>query len=135
MSFDRKHALAFAAGLLFAAGTALAAPSTAGNNELAKPATARTTDLGNGASALTYWVDDANGRQVVTTVDTLIPDATGRGEDHHAIVRFSAHLLPGQSQLVSVPTVAGAEPQELQIRRSAAGIEITRVSANAPAVD
>src|ERR1700731_604335 len=88
MSFDRKFAFAFAAGMLLAAGTA-----GAGSLESARPATASTIDLGGGASALTYWTDDADGRQVVTTIDTLVRDETG--EDHHAVVRFSAHPLPG----------------------------------------
>ena len=136
MSFDHKFAFAFVAGILLAAGTA-----SAGTGELAQPTTAKTVDLGNGASALTYWVDDANGREVVTTVDTLVHDETGRGEDRHSIVRFSAHLLPGQVQTVSVPSESAAQPQELQIRRSAQGIEVSRVSANvvaarpAPTVD
>jgi len=124
MSLDHKFAFAFVAGILLAAGTAYA-------GEVAKPATAQTTYLGNGASALTYWIDDADGRQVVTTVDTPFVDENG--DDRHAIVRFSAHLLPGQSETVSVPSFGAAQPQELQIRRSAQGqgVEITRTQTTA----
>lgn len=136
MSFDRKFALAFAAGILLAAS-----PAGAKAWEAVQPAAASTIDLGGGASALTYWVDDADGRHVVTTVDTVIPDETGRGEDRHSVVRFSAVLLPGQIQTVSVPSLGTAQPQELQLRRSDKGIEIDRVSAkiasarNVPAVN
>jgi hypothetical protein len=136
MSFDRKFAFAFAAGFLMAAS-----PAGAKAQEAVQPATASTIDLGGGASALTYWVDDADGRHVVTTVDTAIPDETGRGGDRHSVVRFSAVLLPGQVQTVSVPSLGTAQPQELQLRRSDKGVEIDRVPAkiasarNAPAVN
>ena len=126
MSFNRKFAFAFTTGILLAAG----AP-TAWAQEITQPATAGTVDLGGGTSALAYWVDDADGRNVVTTVDTTVRDATGQAEDRHAVVRFSAHLLPGQAQTVSVPSFGAEQPQELQIRRSAQGIEVVRVSANA----
>lgn len=125
MSFDRKFALAFTTGVLLAAGTA-----NGWAQEIARPATASAIDLGDGASALTYWVDDADGRNVVTTVDTIVRDETGRGEDRHAVVRFSAHLLPGQAETVSVPSFGAGQPQELQVRRSAQGIEIVRISTN-----
>jgi hypothetical protein len=126
MSFNRKFALAFTASILLAAGT-----PAVWAQEVTQPATASTVDLGGGTSALAYWVDDANGRNVITTVDTVVRDQTGQGEDRHAVVRFSAHLLPGQAQTVSVPSFGAEQPQELQIRRSAQGIEIDRVSANA----
>lgn len=130
MRFHQKFAFAYAAGVLLAAGTAVAAPV-----EVTQPATAKTIQLGGGASALTYWVDDADGRQVVTTIDTVVRDETGRSEDHHAVVRFSAHLLPGQAQTVSVPSARGEQPQELQVRRTADGIEIGRAGATSAAVD
>ena len=121
MPFNRKFAAAFASGLLFAAAAAAEPLAT-------HPAQATTTDLGNGASALTYWVDAADGRHVVTTVDTVLHDETGHDEDRHAIVRFSSVLLPGQSQIVSVPTLNDAKPQELVIRRSGDRIEVERVA-------
>jgi hypothetical protein len=121
MLFNRKFAAAFASGLLFA-GVAAAEPLAT------HPAEATTTDLGNGASALTYWVDAADGRHVVTTVDTVLRDETGRDQDRHAVVRFSSILLPGQSQVVSVPTLDDAKPQDLVIRRSGDRIEVERVA-------
>jgi hypothetical protein len=49
------------------------------------------TKLGANASAITYWVSELDGWQVVTTVDT-----TARVDNEtHAIVRFSSSLLPG----------------------------------------
>ena len=88
-----------------------------------------TTELGGNASAVTYWVSKADGWHVVTTVDT----ATGRNSDaeKHAIVRFSSVLLPGQSQLVSVPSAIGERQQVLRIRRLGDGIEVTRVDGTA----
>ena len=126
MPFNRQFAFAFAAGLLLAAN-----PMGTKAAEVARPATATSVDLGSGSSALTYWVDDADGRHVVTTVDTVVPDVTGRGEDQHAVVRFSATLLPGQTQIVSVPTFGGTETQELQVRRSANGIQVDRIQTSA----
>ena len=67
------------------------------------------TELSTNASSVTYWV----GWHVVTTVDTVIG---GRGDaKHHAVVRFSSVLLPGQSQLISVPFANGEQQQVLQI--------------------
>lgn len=66
---------------------------------------------------------------MVTTVDTTA-DAN---IDTHAIVRFSASLLPGQSQLISIPAAVGEVAPVLRIRRladgSTDGIEVTQVSA------
>ena len=74
-----------------------------------------TTDLGNRTSALTYWVDEAQGLRVVTTIDSVTGE--GSGSPHHSVVRFSALILPGQSQVISVPGPVGAQPPMLQIRR------------------
>jgi hypothetical protein len=126
MPFNRTSAAAFVAGLLLAAG-----PAGAEAQEVTHPATAATVDLGDGTSAITYWIDDAEGRHVITTVDTVVPDVSGRGEDQHAVVRFSAVLLPGQTQIVTVPTFGAGQPQELRVRRSANGIEIDRVQTSA----
>jgi hypothetical protein len=124
MSLAHKFAFAFTTGILLAA--------SAQAQEAARPATASTVDLGGGASALTYWVDQADGRHVVTTVDTVVP---GRDEDHHAVVRFSATLLPGQTETVSVPAFGTAPTQALQLRRSDTGIEVSRVAQTAAALD
>lgn len=84
-----------------------------------------TTELSENASAVTYWVNKSDGRHVVTTVDTV----TGRNGDaeKHAVVRFSSVLLPGQTQLVSVPSAIGERAQVLRIRRLGDGIEVARV--------
>jgi hypothetical protein len=76
-----------------------------------------TTDLGNKASALTYWVDEADGIHVVTTIDTIVAAEAGLNAERHAVVRFSALILPGQSQVISVPGPVGSPQQALRIRR------------------
>ena len=123
MSFNRSLAFAFASSVVLAtsAGGAWA------QNAL-QQTEASVTDLGGGASALTYWVDRADGRHVVTTVDTVLSAATGQGEDRHAIVRFAAILLPGQTQTVSVPTADKTQPHELRISRSGDRIDLSLVS-------
>jgi hypothetical protein len=94
-------------------------------NHAVREGHAVTTELGGNASAVTYWVNKSDGWHVVTTVDTVI----GRsGEaDKHAIVRFSSVLLPGQSQLVSVPFAIGERQQVLRIRRLGDQVEVARV--------
>jgi hypothetical protein len=88
-----------------------------------------TTELSGNASAITYWVSKSDGWHVVTTVDT----ASGRmGEaEKHAIVRFSSVLLPGQSQLISVPFAIGERRQVLRIRRLGDQVEVARVDGSA----
>ena len=83
------------------------------------------TELDANASALTYWVQQSDGWHVVTTVDSVI----GRDTDaeKHAVVRFSSVLLPGQSQLISVPFAIGEQQQVLRIRRLGDQIEIARI--------
>jgi hypothetical protein len=83
------------------------------------------TELSANASAITYWVSESDGWHVVTTVDTVI----GEHDDakHHAVVRFSSVLLPGQSQLISVPFANGEQQQVLRIRRRCDQIEVARV--------
>jgi hypothetical protein len=84
-----------------------------------------TTELGGNASAISYWVSKSDGWHVVTTVDTV----TGRnGEaERHAVVRFSSVLLPGQSQLISIPFAIGERQQVLRIRRLGDQIEVARI--------
>lgn len=80
------------------------------------------TQLGGHASAVTYWVSGPEGWDVVTTIDPL---ASAEAEnDGRAVIRFSSRLLPGQSQTISVPAVAGVQPPSLLIRRVADHIEI-----------
>src|SRR5277367_1274869 len=66
-----------------------------------------TTDLGQNASAVTYWIRQSEGWHVVTTVDSIVGGGTQTTESQHAVVRFTANMMPGQSQLVSVPGPSG----------------------------
>jgi hypothetical protein len=84
-----------------------------------------TTELGANASAITYWVSEPDGWHVVTTVDAMI-EQYGDAEKH-AVVRFSSVLLPGQSQLISVPLAIGQRQQVLRIRRLGDQVEVARV--------
>ena len=86
-----------------------------------------TTALGRDSSALTYWVKAADGWHVVTTVDSV--SRRGSAAENHAVVRFSAVLLPGQSQVISVPALAGKRQQLLRIRRDGDRIEVMRILA------
>jgi hypothetical protein len=83
------------------------------------------TQLSPNASAITYWVSQSDGWHVVTTVDVVIaPDSD---TEQHAVVRFAAVLLPGQTQLISVPVAIGEQQQVLRIRRLGDRIEVARV--------
>ena len=96
----------------------IAGSASAADPHDALPRLARiTTDLGSNASALTYWVDEADGFHVVTTIDTIVGGTAVLEPDRHAIVRFSALILPGQSQVISVPGLAGSQTQAPRIRR------------------
>jgi hypothetical protein len=122
-----KHAKAVRlAGTLTAvlATAAPAFPATQLDTAL-REGQARVIDLGVNASAITYWESKSDGWHVVTTVDIVI----GRdGEaEKHAVVRFSAVLLPGQMQLVSVPVGIGQQQLVLRIRRLGDRIEVARV--------
>ena len=88
-----------------------------------------TTELGANAAAITYWVSRSDGWHLVTTVDTVI-GKDGNAEKH-AVVRFSSVLLPGQSQLISVPFAIGERQQVLRIRRLGDRIEVARVGGSA----
>ena len=93
-----------------------------------------TTELSANASAMTYWVSESDGCDVVTTVDTVI--GQDGDAEAHAVVRFSTVLLPGQSQLISVPfcqwaAAAGSAHSSCRGRdRGCAGarLHVTRVS-------
>lgn len=128
---------AFAAALAVgAAGYANAAEPRGAVPQLAGIA----TDLGHNTSALTYWLDEAGGAQFVTTIDTVTGSGVASSEDLHAVVRFSALILAGQSQTISVPGPAGSPPQVLRIRNlgtrfDTADIEIDRVFQSAPATN
>jgi hypothetical protein len=110
---------------VLALGTAITA-SHADTIDSAAEGQAVVTKLGAGTSAITYWVNEAGGRRVVTTVDTVT--ARDGGADNHTIVRFSSLLQPGQSQLISVPVAVGAQQQALRIHRAGDRIEMARLS-------
>jgi hypothetical protein len=88
-----------------------------------------TTELGANASAITYWVSGSDGWHVVTTVDTVI--GNDGDAEKHAVVRFSSVLLPGQSQMISVPFAVGERQQVLRIRRLGDRIEVAHVGGSA----
>ena len=98
-------------------------------NNAVRQRQAVTTELGPNASAITYWVSEPDGWHVVTTVDTVI--GQNGDAEKHAVVRFSSVLLPGQSQLISVPFAIGERQQVLRIRRLGDQIEIARVPGSA----
>jgi hypothetical protein len=74
-------------------------------------------------------VSESDGWHVVTTVDTVI--GQDGDAEKHAVVRFSSVLLPGQSQLISVPFAIGEPQQILRIRRLGDQIEVARVPGSA----
>jgi hypothetical protein len=86
-----------------------------------------TTDLGQNASAVTYWIRQSEGWHVVTTVDSIVGEPTQTAQDRHAVVRFSANLLPGQRQVVSVPGPVGAATPSLVVERLGDRIEVRRL--------
>jgi hypothetical protein len=90
-----------------------------------------TTDLGSNVSAVTYWVSEADGWKVVTTVDTVVGDETRPDQTRHAIVRFSSLIQPGQSQVISVPGPIGSRQLALRIRRLGDRIEVARIAISA----
>src|SRR6266404_1422664 len=94
-------------------------------NSAVRQRQAVTTELGPNASAITYWVSEPDGWHVVTTVDTVI--GQNGDAEKHAVVRFSSVLLPGQSQLISVPFAIGERQPVLRIRRLGDRIEVARV--------
>jgi hypothetical protein len=98
-------------------------------NNAVREGQAVVTELGANASAITYWVRESDGWHVVTTVDTV--NGQDSGAEKHAVVRFSSLLLPGQSQLISVPFAFGERQQVLRIRRLGDQIEVARVPGSA----
>jgi len=98
-------------------------------NSTVRQRQAVTTELGSNASAITYWVSEPDGWHVVTTVDTVIEQNSDA--EKHAVVRFSSVLLPGQSQLISVPFAIGERQQVLRIRRLGDQIEVARIGGSA----
>jgi hypothetical protein len=98
-------------------------------NNAVRQRQAVTTELGPNASAITYWVSEPDGWHVVTTVDTVI--GQNGDAEKHAVVRFSSVLLPGQSQVISVPFAIGERQPVLRIRRLGDRIEVAQVGGSA----
>lgn len=115
------------AGILVAGLIAANSPTNAANenSEVAEGQALR-TELGNDATAISYWVSRPDGWHVVTTIDSV----SGRDSDaeHHAVTRFSATLLPGQEQVISVPLPLGERQQVLRIRRIDDRVEVERLT-------
>jgi hypothetical protein len=118
--FTQRGALVGAVLLGLTAGGAAAAQTRPDVPEV----TEVTTDLGQNASAVTYWIKQADAWHVVTTVDAGTAEAA---QERHAVVRFTVNLLPGQAQLVSVPGPLGADTPSLRIQRVGDHIEVARV--------
>lgn len=104
---------------LAAAKPALSAPE---HDSTAREGQAVMTELDANSSAIR--VKQPDGWHVVTTIDLVIGRDTEA--EKHAVVRFSSVLLPGQSQLISVPCAIGEQQQVLRIRRLGDQIEIAR---------
>jgi hypothetical protein len=85
------------------------------------------TELGVGASAVTYWVREPDGWHVVTTVDIRLGEDQDNDLRKQVVVRFSAMLLPGQLQRISVPAAIGERQQVLCIGRRGDRLEVARV--------
>jgi hypothetical protein len=93
---------------------ALQADTVLQPNDTLPEGQAMVVQLGD-ASVIIYWQGEPDGWHVVITVDTA-PGEEGAARQH-AIVRFASVLLPGQSQLISVPVVLGERQPVLRIRR------------------
>ncbi|HEY4044936.1 MAG TPA: hypothetical protein VGM32_24245 [Rhodopila sp.] len=105
--------------------TAAPASSTTQPGSTPRQGQAVETRLDASTSAVSYWVSEADGWHVVTTVDAVI--GRDSNTEQHALVRFSSLLLPGQSQLISVPFASGERQQVLRIRRVGDQIEVAQV--------
>jgi len=103
-----------AAALLIGVTGATSANET---HHLLPQQTGITTALGNNTSAVTYWVDEADGIHVVTTINAVGGSESAPGSQQHALMRFSTLILPGQSQVIAVPGPDGSQQQVLRIRR------------------
>jgi len=126
-SFTKAAGLA---GILVAVFATVTPELTADQlNNAVRQRQAVTTELGPNASAITYWVSEPDGWHVVTTVDTVI--GQNGDAEKHAVVRFSSVLLPGQSQLISVPFAIGERQPVLRIRRLGDRIEVAQVGGSA----
>ncbi|QRG04459.1 hypothetical protein EZH22_14695 [Xanthobacter dioxanivorans] len=113
--------IAGVAGLLATAAVSVAATSFAGDTRPAERQ-AILTNLGGKASAVTYWVKDSKGYEVITTLDAAAEDGA-----RPAVVRVSTVLQPGQQQVISLPAPVGQQAATLRISRVADRIEVEKV--------
>jgi hypothetical protein len=97
------------------------------SNAAVREGEASVTELGVNASAITYWVSESDGWHVVTTVDIRPGQDQDNDTRKQTVVRFSAVLLPGQLQRISVPVAIGERQQVLCIRRLSDRLEVARV--------
>ena len=115
------------AGIMVAGLIAANTPTRAANENSGIPeGQAIRTELGNDATATSYWVSQPDGWHVVTTIDSVSGQDTDA--EHHAVTRFSATLMPGQEQVISVPLPLGEPQQALRIRRIDDRVEVERLS-------
>jgi hypothetical protein len=129
-SYIKKMKAAGVAGILVAVFATVTPDLKAAQlNNAVRERQAVVTELGANASAITYWVSESDGWHVVTTVDSVI--GQDGDAEKHTVVRFSSVLLPGQSQLISVPFAIGERQQVLRIRRLGDQIEVARVPGSA----
>lgn len=119
-----KSLLALGLAAVLTSGSVAHSANAAENPGTLPEGSVVTTDLGGNASAVTYWVSAPEGWNVVTTIDSVIGDAAAPDQTKHAVVRFASVILPGQSQLISVPEPVGSPSRELRIRRLGNRIEV-----------
>jgi hypothetical protein len=119
-----KSVMGLALAAVLASGGVAGSARAADNPGTLPEGSGVTTDLGGNASAVTYWVSEPEGWKVVTTIDSVIGGEAAPGEEKHAVVRFASVMLPGQSQVISVPEPVGSPSRELRIRRLGNRVEV-----------
>ena len=71
-------------------------------------------------------MSEPDGWHVVTTVEIVFGQDTDA--ERHAVARFVGVLLPGQSQLISVPVAIGERQRALRVRRIGNWIEVAPIA-------
>lgn len=117
-----RHLRTAAAGSLLYTIIAATSLAQAAEPQVVNEGQGISTVLGNDTSAITYWVSEPDGWHVVTTIGTN--NATNVNVENRPVARFSAVLLPGQSQSISVPVELGKPQSTLLIRRVADRVEV-----------
>jgi hypothetical protein len=103
-------------------GAALLAGSPVSATELQEGEPA-VTQLSSEASAVTYFVDRADGYHIVVTVRTQ-HDAGADALHQPPAIRFSSRILAGQTIDLSTPESAGAAGTVLEITRRAGHVAV-----------